>query len=873
MKTYPHPPRFARWLLNRMTAYEAHHSIQGDFEETFRKIAEQKGILRARLWYNSQVLRGVPKYLRLLINAGLGLFSNYLKLTLRNLRRYRFYAVINIFGLAIGLASLFLIYLYVRFETSYDKYHPDSGRIYRLVDEGFTAVPYILGNRLKEQTPEMEEIVRLKELTYWGSLILEAEGKQVLEKKLFAADPSLFNIFSFKFIQGSQDSALSHPGALTLTKSTALRYFGSKDPLNKAVVIDGFPFQVTAVIADIPPNTHFHFNAVVSTSAIADLSKGYDDRDTWTSSNYKTYVKLHQKADPLNFESRVNTIYRNEREDSPDLRLQALTDIHLYSHLRSEFEANGDIRYIRFAVGIGLVILMVAVLNFMNLASAHSLHRSREIGMRKVLGAQRSQLVHQFIGEATAFTALASLLAVGLAYSLLPVFSHLTGSKLEISQTPWGMLILFLLAVIVLVGTAAGSYPAFFASGFQPVKALQGAAKAAGSRRFPLRNFLVGFQFIVSIIFVCSSLVIWRQMNYMKKNQLGDNSERIIIIELPRQARHLHQSIKIDLLSHTGVSAATASDFLPSTNSQNIGSTWEGRIESEDIYLAKINVDIDFLSTFGIEVVAGEPFTDKHRPGSTYMVNETAARLIGDGNIKSAVGKVLQMATWTSRPDRIIGVVKDFHFRSLHRDIEPMVFFLDSSRKIPRPRSNRTINHEPFKYVSAAIAPGQLESVVKHIKKLCRHYIPYSADSWFFFDEDFARLYAAEQRIARFMLLLAIIAVSLAGLGLLGLSIYTVESRRKEIGIRRVMGASTSTILILFFKDLFRIHLIAMLFAFPIVYYFMHGWLNNFAYRISLGPWFFAAGAFLTAALFFVTSSANVLKNAAANPADTLRYE
>ena len=866
------PPKLLSFLLKHLSLYEANHSVQGDFEETFRSIAREKGDMRARFWYSGHVMRSLLVYMRLMISTGIGLLFNYLKLTLRNMRRHRMYAVINIAGMSIGLAAAILIFFYVRFETSYDRYHPDAERIFRIVYPDYTGIPYVLGDRLRAQSPEIEGMVRIKDITDWEKIVVETQGKQVLEDKIFMAEPAFFQIFSCRFLSGEPGSALAHPNALVLTETAARKYFGQTDPLGKTVNIRDVSFQVTAVIADLAPNTHFHFSALIPASANKAVNPGSEDQVSWSSANYKTYVKLVPQANIEGLESRVTSLYREGREDSPVLGLQPLTDIHLHSRLRSEFEANGDMNNVRFAAAVGIIILLVAMLNFMNLASAHSLHRGREVGLRKVLGARRPQLIRQFVGEAVVFVMLASWFALGIVYVFLPYFRLLTGSELGWTQVSWPTLVLFLLAVVCLVGTAAGSYPAFFASGFQPVKALRGD-KLTASHRFPLRNLLVGIQFTVTLVFVCAALFVWAQMRHVRKLQLSTEKERIVNIDLPREARHHHLAIKTELLDHPGVRTASASNFLPSTNDQNIGSTWEGRVGTEEAPLGKVAVDIDFIPTFGIEVIAGEPFSSQHRPGGTYMVNETAARLIGDGVVEDAVGKTLTMHTWSSSPGPIVGVVRDFHYRSMHQMIGPLVLFLDSSRTVMNPYRNESYRIEPFRYVSARVKTEELPDVLSHVQLLCSRFIPFAPDSWSFFDKDFDRVYAAERRVARFMVTLAAAAVILAAMGLLGLSLYAVQNRRKEIGIRRVMGASTATILFLFFKDFLRIHVWAMLIAFPIIGFAMHSWLNNFAYRISLVSWVFAAGALFTAALFFLTSSLNVYKNAAANPAETLRSE
>lgn len=866
------PLKILRFFVQRMSLYDLNHSVLGDFEETFQDLAKKNSLFRAHLWYTAQVMCTLVDYLRLLISTGLGLLLNYIKLTFRSFKRNTFYTAINITGLSIGLAAVILVFMYSRFELSFDRFHPDSDRIFRIARPDFTGVPYILGERLELESPGIENIVRIKDITIWGALVLETEEKRVLEDRLFMSDPEIFQVFGLEFLAGDADSALNSPETLVLTESTSRKYFGNSDPLGRTVTIKDVPFHVTAVISDLPANMHFHFNALVSAAAEKALEPRSDDQGSWSASNYKTYLKLSPDLDPAPLESTMNRIFRQEYEDAPILGLQRVTDIHLNSHLRGEFEANGSIDNIRFAAAIAFIILLVAVLNFINLASAHSLHRSHEVGLRKVLGANRSQLIRQFVGESLIYVCSSSLLGLGTAYSFLPSLQHLTGAQLGWEHIPWVRFVVFLFTVVVLVGVFAGSYPAFFVSRFQPVKALRGE-KQTSSKKIPLRNIFVGFQFAVTIIFLCTAVFVWAQMRYMKARQLGNVEERIVTIELPRQERHHHQTIKRELLSIPGVIDATSCNFLPSTNDQRIGSTWEGRIDSEEIYLGKVAVDIDFIPTFNIEVVAGEPFTQRHPVGATYMVNETAARIIGEGVIEQAVGKNLTMSTWSSQTGHIIGVVRDFHYRSLHQKIEPMVLFLDGSRTVIRPSTGIPYKLEPFRYVSARVDMTRIKGVLERIQEVSLKFIPYAPEPWFFFDRDFDRLYAAEQRVFRFMFILALIAVILAAMGLLGLSLYAVENRRKEIGIRRVLGASTASILVLFFKDFFFIHLGSMVIAFPIIAYAVHDWLQNFAYRISPSPIIFLLGGISTAALFFFTSSLNVYRNAAANPSESLRNE
>jgi len=862
----PRPPSWARWLVSRLSLYEAHHSALGDFEETFQRIASQKGVVRARLWYSVQTLRSFSSYLRLVFVSGLDLLANYIKVAIRSLRRHRMYSVINISGLAIGLAAVFLIVLYISHELSFDRHHKNAWRIHRIVLEDYVGTPYILGDTLKEQVPGIEEIVRLKHLTDDGPIMLQARGRKFMEKALYMADPSLFTVFSFNFLHGDPARALRDPSSVVLTESAARRYFGRDDPLGEVLTRGSdLSLQVTAVISDIPSASHIHFNAVVPTSLYERFAGG-DEMTSWTSFNYLTYLMLYPRTPPAGILEKVTTLVNSHQKSLRVLKIQRLLDIHLHSRLRGELEENGDIRYLRIYATVGIVILLLACINFMNLGSAHSINRSSEVGMRKVLGAQRTQIVRQFIGEAVLVALLSAVLGFILAQLALPFFRQLSGRALSWGSAPWALLLPVLGAIILLTGLVSGSYPAFVAASFQPSRTLQGTQKVL-SRRIPLRDILVGLQFVISLLFIGCTLFVWSQMHFLNTRKLGIDQERIITLSLPDEALAESAAIKGELLRHSAILKATGSSFLPSVVQNRIGSTWEGRMEEESVNLWRITVDEDFIGTFGIEVVEGEGFQDKHTPGSTYIVNETAAKLIGP----QAVGTTLSMSSGVSRPGKIIGVVRDFNFRSLHHAVEPLVLFLDAIRTFEY--HGREYRRTPFKYISVKVAGNDLKGGIQHVSDVCRKFFPYDPGSWSFFDEEFGRMYRAERKTAGLMMALSIIAVALASMGLLGLSIYEVERRRKEIGIRRVLGAPVSSILFLFFRELLLIYGIAMLVGFPILYWAVARWLDEFAYRITIGPWIFIWTAVLTASLFFITGSSSLIKAVAANPVDSLKYE
>lgn len=862
----PSSPGWARFLVSRLSLYEGHHSALGDFEETFQQVVSQKSIHSARLWYSVQTLRSISSYLRLVFATGVDLLANYIKVALRSLRRHKLYTAINISGLAIGLTAVFLIVFYISHELSFDRYHEHAQRIHRIVLDDYVGTPYILGDMLKEQVPGIEEIVRLKHLTDDGPIMLKARGRKFMEKDIYLADASLFKVFSFKFLYGNPETALIDLNSVVLTESTARRYFGRDDPLGEIILHgDDLSLQVTAVIADLPSTSHFHFNAVILPNLYTH-SYGGDELTSWTSFNYITYLLLYPEASPDEILGKATEFVNSHQKRPRVFYMQRLLDIHLNSHLRGELEENGDMSYVSIYTAVGLIILLLACINFMNLGSAHSFNRSGEVGIRKVLGAQRTQIVRQFIGEAVLIALLSAVFAIILAQLVLPFFRHLSGRELTWESAPWAVLVLVLFILIILTGMGAGSYPAFFASSFQPARTLQGVPKIR-SQRFPLRNLMVGFQFVISILFVGCTLFMFNQMHYLKTRKLGIDQSRIITIRLPDEGLGDFAAIKTELLRHSAILMATGSTFLPSGTPSRHASNWEGKMETANIYFSRISVDEDFISTFGMELVEGEEFQAKHTPGSTYIVNQTAAKLIGG----QVVGKTLSIASGMARPGKIIGVVRDFNFRSLHHAIEPMVLFLDSIRTFEF--RGEQYKWTPFRYVSVKVDGYDLRGGIKHVRDVCRTFFPYDPGCWSFFEEEFGRMYRSEQKTAGVMVALSLIAVALAGMGLLGMSIYAVERRRKEIGIRRVLGASVPSVFFLFFRDFLYIHAAAMVFAFPLIYWAMDRWLANFAYRIDIGPWGFVLTAVLTAILFVLTGSSSIIKAAAAHPVESLRYE
>ncbi len=790
----------------------------------------------------------------------------------RNLKRYRGYAAVSVVGLGLGLAAALFVALFLRFELSYDRHVPDAGRVFRVVKPDFPGSPYVFSRQVLAGIPEVEEVCAVKRArspSSSGRIVLTAEGKRRSEDRMFCVDPSFFRLFGVRFIHGRPETALTHPAAVVLTRRASVRYFGTTDCLGRVILFeDKLPLQVEGVVEDPPAATHFRYDVLAPVEAAAAFS-GYDDRTGWGNWNYCVYLRLKPEAAARDVEPKLPLFFpetfRREKAgtfiDPALLRLQRLTDIHLRSHLRGEFETNGDIRWVLFFSALGILVLGVSILNFVNLATAQALRRNREVGLRKLLGAGRREIAVQHMGEALMLTAAAAVLGLALLRLALPVLGRLAGSGLGRAGFPWGPAALILAPLVVLVALASGGYPAFFAASFRPLATLKGSARAGrGVRRSLGRSLVLGFQFMVSVGFITAATIVFAQMGYLKGKDLGFDKDGIVTIRLTNDMRERTDVLKRELLAQPGILAASASSFLPGEYEQYQTFDWEGRRPDEDNYLRWIAVDADFVRTFGIRLVEGESFApgDESRGEWLYLVNESAVKRLG---WVRAVGKRLEVEAIFGKPGRVAGVVNDFNFRPLHHAVEPLALILCGRRP------------NTFRCLSVRISGRDLPATLGFLDDFCSRNTAEGGGSWAFFDEEFGRLYEREIRTSRLIGLLAVLAAGLAGLGVFGLTAFMVESRRKEIGIRKVLGADAARVLILFSRDFLRAMAAGAALAAPAVYLGARGWLRAFAYRVVLGPWFFAAGFALMAAVLLAAVGWHTVRAAGADPAVVLRSE
>ena len=785
------------------------------------------------------------------------MLKNYLTIALRNLRRHRAFSFINIAGLAVGMACCLLIGLYVRQEVSYDRFHENADRLYRVafvMDDGgqvwpTARTPHPLAPALLDAFPEVEAAVRFRR----GEAVLRRGDDLFKEEAFYFADASVFDAFSFPLIHGEAGAALAAPFTLVLTEDAARKYFGPENPVGRMLTVEDMgDFTVTGVLQTIPQNAHFRFDFLASYATLNTLQP--EALGQWDSAVTSTYLLLSAGYDAAAFEAKLPAIVAQRlgpEAGGSRFYLTPLTDVHLYSDLPGELGEGGDARYLYLFSSVALFILLIACINFMSLTTARSAERAREVGLRKVLGAVRRQLVRQFLGESVLLALLAMGLAVVLVELTLPAFNTLTGKALTFGG---GFLWwIGLLGTGLAVGVLAGSYPAFALSIFCPAQVLKSQA-TPGSAGAWLRKGLVVLQFGIAVVLITGTLVMAEQLAYIQRKNLGFDKEQVAVIPLQDSGvRSQYETIKQEVLAHPGVVQAAASYHTPGRGLGRYYVEVEGIEETLD--LPTYIVDYDYLETMGMHVTAGRAFSENLPTDATqaFMVNETAVRTFG---WDEPLGKTI---TWDSEKlGAVVGVVQDFHVRSLHEAIEPMILHIDPTY---------------FRRLSVRIRPDQIPETLAFLKTTFEQIDPRHPFEYSFVDQDFAMQYEAEQRTARLIRYAAILAILIACLGLLGLAAFSVQRRTKEIGVRKVLGATIPGIVLLLSKDFVRLVLVALVMAAPLSYLAMNHWLADFAYRveISVGTFVLAGGLALLIAV--LTVSYQAIRAALADPVKSLRYE
>lgn len=790
------------------------------------------------------------------------MFKNELKIALRNLLRHKGYSFINVVGLAIGMACCILILLWVRDELSYDAFHPESDRIYRVVQEqrfsgsaqqvAVVAAP--VAPALAHDFPEVEIAVRVRPRTH----LVSFGEKKFFGERIAYADSNVFRLFAFPLLRGNPETALATPRSVVITESMAKKYFGAEDPVGKVLRFDNrYDYAVTGVMQDIPFNSHIRADALATFTVFNDEPW----INNWGVNLLWTYIRLKSGASPQTSNEKLPEFTKKYRGEETlaniSYYLQPLRDIHLRSHMVAEMSANGDIAYIYIFSAVGVFVLLIAAINYMNLATARAAQRMKEVGVRKVLGAHRLQLLKQFLGESLLLAFFALLCALVMVELLLPAFNDFAGKTLALSYRTDALIVTTLLGVGVLVGVLAGSYPAFFLSAFQPAAVLKGILKS-GQRAARFRRVLVVSQFSIAIILLVGAIVVFQQLSFVKAQHLGFNKEHLLGINVrDRALSGKTEMVKAELSKIPSVVSATASsNFIGAFLGQSTFQP-EGDDQSEWL-MSELYVDADFTETMEMQVVAGRDFSRAIAGDSTtgFIVNEAAVKAMGLQTPEAALN--VRLRRGDSRTGPILGVVKDFNFTSLHREIEPLVMIYDPEHVLP---------------ITLRIRPEEVAGTLAALEQTWNRLSPAWPFEYAFMDESLDALYRADEKVGQIFGAFAAIAIAIACLGLLGLAAFTVERRTKEIGIRKVLGASTSGVIALLSKEFLQLVLLANLIAWPAAYFAAKRWLEEFAYRVDLGLTAFLLAAVTALVIAFVTVSLQALKAAMTKPVEALRYE
>lgn len=800
------------------------------------------------------------------------MIKNYLKVAWRNIWRNKVFSAINILGLSIGLACCILMFLFIQYELSYDRYNTNAKNIYRLTSEAegpngktnLAVTPAPWAPLMKKDYAEIKNYTRVlrAEKTDVGE-----PGKQhFYESDLLYADSTFFDVFSVELEKGNVSKALEQPNSIILTSETAIKYFGDADPIGKTLEVNSFvgrvSVQVTAVAKKLPPNSHFRFNALVSIQTLGDIS------NFWAYHMFQSYVLLNDNSSVNTLEKKlpefVNKYIANnpQADGKHDIHLQPLTSIHLHSDMIGEVGINGDITYIYVFAGVALFILLIACFNFINLSTASSLSRAKEVGLRKVVGAERQQLMRQFLSETTLFALISLLLAVGITFLVLPLFNKLSDRELSVDFSSNYILTVVLIALIIVVGLLAGLYPAALLSGFKPVEVLKGKF-LKNSRGISFRKLLVTLQFVVSIGLIASTILVSRQLNFLQNKKLGFDKENVVVMSLPKDMDSTKlASFKTSLLNEPSIISAATSSSVPGinipVNQVNDGSKDLSKAQSVQMLF----IGQDFVPTMKMKLVAGRNLAADHPTDKTegFVINEEAVNKMGWKDPAAAIGKTIQWVTPGAvlKAGKVLGVVENFNITPLKTAIQPLVMHYSIIRS---------------QYLYVRFKQSNATMLTSIIQKKFNEFYPKQSFEYNFLDESLNTMYTSEKRLGTIFGYFSFLAVFIACLGILGLSLFSIQQRIKEIGIRKVLGASVFSITRGLVKEFVKPVIIAGIIATPIAWYMMHKWLEDFAYRINISWWVFITAGVMALLIAMLTIGIQAIKAALANPVKSLRTE
>lgn len=816
------------------------------------------------------------------------MINNYITIALRQLDKYRFYTIINVFGLTIGIGACLLIFLFVRYELSFDRFHENHDRIVRVDWELYfgdrltynAAVTPPMAEAFVREFPEVEAAARLR---YAGSYQFKRTVDNLVEPKVVWADNDLFRVFTFPFVAGNPAHALTEPNTMVISEKFASRLFPGESPLGKTLIKDNTTlYTITGVMKDIPDNSHFHYDIFLSMEGLDEAKSG-----NWIGGPFNTYVLLRPGASAADFEKKLPTIvtsyvmphaasvlgdsfvdeFKRESSNRLTLRVMPLTDIHLYSHLRNELEGNSDIKYVYVFSVIAVFILAIACINFMNLATARSAKRAREVGVRKTMGSTRAHLTIQFLVESIILSLFSFLLALAVTEFTLPVFNSITGLHLSVPyQSP--LLITGLIAVAILVGIAAGLYPGFVLSAFKPVEVLKGKMPRGDASVF-LKSGLVVFQFTISIFLTIATFAVYKQVEFMKQVDLGFEEEQIIRMADVHISGNVLYNFRDEMLTHPLFKSATITSYFPGPGSARqtplIWRFGSVPVPENSINIEKWSVDHQYITTMGMQIVKGRDFSVEFPSDSTaVIINEATAQQLGLGDdpIGSKLSLFYQAPDGTQDPNRlevytIIGVVRDFNFESLRQGVTPLGLFLGDSRS----------------FIAFRYDAGKTQEAIDVLRTIWNKMAPGQPFNYSFMDENFQRMFETERKLGKLFVMFTGLAIAIACLGLFALTSYTAEQRRKEIGIRKVLGASVNQLTLLLTASFGRLILISFLLASGLAALGIRWYLEQYAYRTEIGTLLYVQSGVLAFGLAILTMGYQCLKAARTNPAESLKHE
>jgi len=858
--------KLKKLILTRILQSSICKSAVEDFEEQYCYLSNQKGKLIACLWYWFQIFCLVPTFLINSIYWSYIMFVNYLKIAFRNIKKHKGFSFINVAGLAIGMACSIFIFMYVLDDLSYDKFHKKARQIHRLVEVEKYSSPIkqgLLGPILQRELLEVINYTRIYANKVWGrNTLVGYKDNHFFSDGFFLVDPSFFGIFSFPFIKGDSKTALSDLKNVVLTNKMAKKMFGDEDPMGKVITRDNdMEFVVTGVLEDIPHNSHMFFDFLIPIENYKIIRNSPTGMSTWGNSAFLTYLLVQKDVNKEELDKKIADVIaiKGPQNRTIKIKLQALADIHLRSHFLDELEINSDIRYVYIFSAIALLIMLVAGMNYMNLSTACSLNRAREVGMRKVVGAKRKQLILQFLGEAIFMSVFALIIAILLVTIFIPMFNNLSGKEIQFNPISNLATILALFLLSLFIGVLAGSFPAFFLSAFHPIYVITGKIKSKKDTTSLIRKSLVVSQFAISIGLIICTGIIKDQMNYIRNINMGFNKEQVVVFPTNRNPEAIKNvnTVMESFKTNPNVLNVASSSQTPGIRPFYRVLQFIPEDKEREFSIANLWTNQEFVKTYQLEFVAGRDFSKERSTDATssFILNETAVTMGGWCSPENAIG---QQVRCDNKNGEIIGVVKDFHFLSLHNAIEPMIMHYDESR---------------FYSISARMNTDNISSTLSSLKSDWKKILPNVPCNYFFVDDYYDRQYRADQKVGSFLQTFTFLAIFISCLGLFGLASFSAEQRTKEVGIRKVLGASVTGIFTMLSKDFTKLVLLANLISWPLAYWVMNSWLQNFAYKTNIGFLTFIFSAILALAIALLTVSYQSIKAAIANPVDSLKYE